>query len=99
MDAMFTTMWNGMNSALVAGDKEMALGYLTPSAQEKYGPVFEVLLPYMPEIVASYSSLQRVSLSSSVGEYAITRTIDGRNRVFLIYFIKEFDGVWRLAAM
>ena len=35
----------------------------------------------------------------SAGECAISRTIDGRDRVFLIYFLKDSDGVWRIDAM
>jgi hypothetical protein len=67
--------------------------------QAKYGPVFEALLPNMPDIVASYSPLQRVSLAPEIGEYAVSRTIDGRNRIFLIYFLRGSDGVWRIDAM
>ena len=99
MDTMFTAVWNAMNIALVAGDKDTALGYLTDSAKEKYGPVFDALLPYMPDIIGSYSSLQRVSISSHVADYAINRTINGEDRIFLISFLKEDDGVWRIDEM
>jgi hypothetical protein len=61
--------------------------------------VFDALLPQMPEIIASYSSLQQVSISSDIGEYAVNRTINGENWIFLIYFLKDADGVWRLDAM
>ena len=61
--------------------------------------MFDALLPHMPEIVASFSPLQRVSLLPDIGEYGINRTIDGRNRVFLIYFLRDTDGVWRIDAM
>jgi hypothetical protein len=99
MDVMFTTMWNGMNNALVAGDKDTALSYLTDAAKEKYGPVFDVLLPYMADISASLSALQRAGLSSELCEYAVNRTINGQDRVFFIYFRKGDDGVWRISAM
>lgn len=99
MDALFQSLWNGMNAALLAGDKATALTFLTAGAQAKYGPVFDVLLSQMPQIIASYSSLQQVSISSDIGEYAINRTINGENWIFLIYFLKDADGVWRLDAM
>ena len=50
-------------------------------------------------IVASFSALQRVSLSDGIGEYAMNRIVDGENRLFLIYFSRNGDGVWRLGAM
>ena len=31
-----------------------------------------------------------------MGEYAINPVIDGVNRVFLIYFVQDVDGVWRI---
>lgn len=99
MDQKFTTLWNGLNDALKAKDAAKALKYLNAQAQAKYGPVFTALLPHMPEIIASYSPPQRVSITSDIGEYAINRTVNGENRVFLIYFLRDADGVWRLDAM
>ncbi|EDN68260.1 hypothetical protein BGP_3186 [Beggiatoa sp. PS] len=99
MDDLFRHLWDEMNEALVAGDKETALGYLNTAAQTKYDPVFEVLLPDMPEIVDSYSPLMRVSISSNIGEFAVNRTIDGELKIFFIYYLKGNDGVWRLTSM
>jgi hypothetical protein len=76
-----------------------ALSYLTPGAQVKYGPVFDALLPHMAEIVASYSPLQQVMVSENLGEYAVTRTINGKIYLFLLYFLKDENGVWKLEAM
>ncbi|NOT56456.1 MAG: hypothetical protein HOP18_17805 [Deltaproteobacteria bacterium] len=99
IDAPFRAIWDGMNRALLAGDKATALTFLTAGAQAKYGPVFDALLPHMAEIIASYSPLQRVSVSENVGEYAIIRTLDGANHLFLLYFVKDHEGVWKLDAM
>ncbi len=99
MDVLYKALWNGMNAALVAGDKTTALSFLTNGAQEKYGPVFDVLLPHMADIIASYSPPRSVSMSEAIGEYAITRVSNGKAYLFLIYFLKDADGVWRLEAM
>lgn len=99
MDQKFTALWSGLNDALKAKDTAKALKYLNAQAQAKYGPVFTALLPHMPEIIASYSPPQRVSITSDISEYAINRTVNGENRVFLIYFLRDADGVWRLDAM
>jgi hypothetical protein len=99
VDALLHSLWDGTTAALAAGDKEAALTYLTPGAQEKYAPVFDALLSDLPSIVASFSALQPVSLSPAIGAYAINRTIDGRDRIFFIYFLKDADGVWRIDAM
>lgn len=99
VDKQFRAIWDGMNNALIAGKKASAITYLNVQAQAKYGPVFDVLLPNFPAITASYSALQRVSVSSEIGEYAVNRVIDGVDQIFFIYFLRDVDGVWRLDSM
>jgi len=99
LDQMLRAVWNGMKTALTAGDKARAMQYLDASAQQRYGPVFDILLPSMPQIAATFSDPQSVSLSDGIGEYAINRTINGENRIFFIYFGRNGDGVWRLGSM
>ncbi len=88
VDACLQALWGGMNTALVAGDRETALTFLTPAAQDKYGRVFDALLPSMPGIVASFSPLQRSAILPGIAEYAVNRTIQGHNKLFLIYFVQ-----------
>jgi hypothetical protein len=99
LDALFKSMWNSMNAALVAGDISTALIFLDSAAREKYGPVWQVLLPHVTEIITSYSPIRGLSIGERVGEYGLNRTINGEKRLFLIYFLKNEDGVWRLNAM
>jgi hypothetical protein len=72
---------------------------LSASAQQRYSSAFDVLLPYFPQIVASFSAVQAVAFLSELGEYAISRVINGENRIFFIYFGRDSDGVWRLQSM
>jgi len=99
MDQLFNTLWTGLNQALVKGDINTATKHLNESAKQKYQPVFQTFLPHMPEIVASYSPMARISLSEDIGEYAIVRRDNGQNRVYLIYFLRDADGVWRVDGM
>lgn len=99
LDRQFKTIWDGVNNALIAQNKSQALTYLNQSAQAKYGPVFDALMPNFPAIIASYSGLQRVSVTSEIGEYAVNRVIDGVDRIFFVYFLQDLDGIWRLDSM
>lgn len=99
MDMLFTNLWNGMNDALMRGDVNGAAQYLNEGAKRKYQPVFEALKLQFPQIIASYSPLRRVSISEDIGEYAIVRNFNGQNRVYLIYFLRDVDGVWRVDEM
>lgn len=99
VDEFFTKLWNGMNGALAGGNLPVALNYLNTGARNKYQPVFEVLKPNLAQIVSSYSPPARLSVSESIGEYAVSRPDQGRTRVYLIYFLKDVDGVWRVDEM
>jgi len=43
--------------------------------------------------------LQVVDINADYAEYAINRTIDGLDQVFLIYFIRDENGDWKLDSM
>jgi hypothetical protein len=99
LDQNLRAVWNGMKNALMAGDKARAMQYLDASAQQRYGPVFDVLMPSMLQITATFSDLQSLTLSNDLGEFAVNRVINGENRIYLIYFGRNGDGVWRLGSM
>ena len=40
-----------------------------------------------------------LNINTEFSEYAINRTIDGVDRIFLIYFIKDESGSWKLDSM
>jgi hypothetical protein len=98
-DVPFVAAWNGMTDALKSGDKIRALSFLSDDARLKYDPVFDALMPDMPQIAASFSSLKNVSIGDEFAEYAVNRIIDGVNRIFMINFVKDSDGVWRIDQM
>jgi hypothetical protein len=99
LDQQLRQVWTGMTAALVRGDKAGAMQYLNLQAKEKYGPVFDALLPNMVQILGSFSDLESMDIDGTVGEYAVNRIIDGINRIFFIYFLRDVDGVWRVDSM
>lgn len=99
IDADIEAVWAGMNEALVSGEKEAALQFLSGGGRDQYGPIFETLLPRMPEIVASYSPLRRSLAGGSYSEYGVNRMIDGTNRLFLIGFVTNENGQWVVDSM
>ena len=51
--------------------------YMSGPLQQRYASALDTLRPYLPQIVASFSDLHLVSLSTELGEYAVNRVIDG----------------------
>ncbi len=98
-DQQLQQIWNTAILALARRDTVQALQYFNTQAQAKYGPVFNALLPNLPQIVASFSAPQLVSSSENIGEYVVGRKINGTNQIFFIYFLRDTDGVWRLDSM
>jgi hypothetical protein len=98
-DTLFLTAWNELNDALLRGNLNEALAHFNARARPQYARVLQGLLPDMPAIVASYASPQRVSVATDVLEYAVQRVIDGEEHVFLVYLLRDADGVWRLDRM
>jgi hypothetical protein len=99
IDAVIQAGWQNITAGLSANNITQALNELTPSAQEKYAPVFSALQGNLPAILASFSNLQVVDINTDYAEYAINRTIDEVDRVFLVYFVKDENGAWKLDAM
>ena len=99
IDAEIQTGWQNITAGLGANNITQALNELTPSAQEKYAPVFNALQGNLPAILASFSNLQVVDINTDYAEYAINRTIDEVDRVFLVYFVKDENGAWKLDEM
>jgi hypothetical protein len=40
-----------------------------------------------------------VSIDGDIATYAAKRQADGKTRIFLIDFLRDFDGVWRIDSM
>jgi hypothetical protein len=76
-----------------------ARAFLDAPGMSHYGPIFDALQPFMPDIIGSYSPLVTLTISSDVAEYGLKRTIDGQDRLFLVDFLRGGDGVWRLDSM
>lgn len=98
-DQMLEMTWAQFAGSLRGADKGAAMQALSPTAQAKYGPVFDALLPDLPAIVPTWSAPTAGKLADAFAEFGINRTIGGVKRIFLIYFMLDEDGVWRLEAM
>ncbi len=99
LDVLFLGVWNGMTSALAKRDVSTALIGLNARAAGFYAPIFQDLLADMPSIVQSFSLPHRAYVQDDLLEYAVNRTIDGQDRIFFVYLMRDADGVWRLESM
>jgi len=99
LDTLFNGVFSEMNNALLLGHIDRALLSMSVASRDRYRPVYLKLKNRFPAIMSSYSPLQRSRITGRFGEYAVNRVIDGVNRIFLIYFVQDDDGVWRIDSM
>jgi hypothetical protein len=52
-----------------------------------------------PGIVASYGQFWLHRIDHGYAEYALVRNIRGTDKVFMVYFLLDNDGSWRIGEM
>lgn len=96
LDSRIRQVWGGMIDALNAGDKEKALRFMVGDSREKYGAIFEVLMPYMAEITAGFSDIYQLGLYSEMASYVLMTAEEDEPRVFVAQFMIDRHGIWRI---
>jgi len=99
VDAQLKEAWNAYAATLSAGRVDLALASLLPVTAARYKPILEPLAPHFATIVPTWSPPNTGRLADDVAEYTIGRSIDGQNRLFFIYFVRDDRGIWRLDSM
>ncbi|MEW8544011.1 MAG: PKD domain-containing protein [Candidatus Thiodiazotropha sp.] len=99
IDEYLQEIWGNMNLALTQGNHGLAADYLFEGSRKKYSKIYYLLLPYFSEIVQSYSSLQLYKIYPNYASYVINRDIEGADRAFIISFVKDDTGLWRVSSM
>jgi len=98
-DAIFHSLWDGMNDALLANEPLLALNYLERRAQGQYFNTFRVIAPRMQSIVDSYRTPARSSVDDYYLEYIVPRAGENGNLLYYIYCVRTSDGTWRIKEM
>jgi hypothetical protein len=92
-------LWDAFRTSLAQGDVDVALGFVALDARERYRRVLEDLRADLAVIAAALGS---VTLHVVTPEYASASIVHVRNGVsesFLVHFVRDGDGVWRVASM
>lgn len=99
IDLLLQNLWNEMNTALTAGNYGLAIEYLSKDRQKDDAKVFYLLLPYMTDIISTYSGLVMINVTPTYGEYAVGEHFNGTDRVFMIQLKRDSHGVWHVEGM
>jgi len=96
IDGMFLGMFNRVVSLLRSRQKAMALTLLTEPNRSAFEVVFNELDARLPQIVDTFSGIGGISLGSELATYALKRAVGDGVKIFLIEYMRDSDGVWRI---
>jgi hypothetical protein len=97
LDALLQAKWNGMKTALVNGDMDGVIDYIAEHRKEMYEYNLDLMSSYLSEISAGLENIALVQINDRMAEYEMWSIYEGQTYNFLVRFIKDKDGIWRIS--
>lgn len=98
-DLVLRDAYAGMLRRLTNGALDGALNEVSGGVYEKYRQIFTTLQPNLPSITSQLGTLNTGSIGNDMAEYIVTRTVNGTQNAYFVYFLKGEDGIWRIDGM
>jgi hypothetical protein len=96
LDADLRSRWFGLKTALRQGDVPAALECIHSESRERYQPVFEALVKSGKPIDQYLTDIRLIETGPGGAQYEMLRERDGKMFSFAVWFLIDWDGVWRL---
>jgi hypothetical protein len=96
LENLLKAKWEGMRTALVAGDVATAVTNFTPLTMEIYREQFTSLSALLPTIAAGMGNIMLVKVEDNQAECEMRDTINGTEYSFYLLFLKGGDGIWKI---
>jgi len=90
---------DGIRDALLVANINLAKGYFKLATREKYGAILPNVVARASTLFGSMSAPQPSASGEDFIEFAVSRSINGQNHIFFIYFVLDEDGIWRIESM
>jgi len=92
-------IWGAFRDTLGRGDLDGAAAFVALEARDRYRRAFSDLLADLPSFAAALGNITVKVVTSEYGTASVTRLQDGVSAEFLVHFLRDGDGVWRIASM
>lgn len=98
MDNLLKAKWDGMKTALAAGDINSAAANFSIGTQAVYRDQFMALQPVVSDIVNELTAAEvaMVSVTKQIVEYEIIAIREGNPVSFNLKFVQDNDGLWKI---
>ncbi len=98
MDVLLKQRWDEFRAALARGDVAAAKTLIAgAAARETYGKVLSELPGRLTAIAESMAGILPVYIRPEFAKYLLTRVENGRDVGYYVYFVRDADGLWRIA--
>ncbi len=97
LEVLLKAKWEGMKSALMAGNMDAALSYFMPGNQEKFRQIFTAL--GQTKINAIFSGISSIRLAKNyetVASCGAMRAEAGGTYSYPLIFVKDNYGIWKI---
>ena len=100
LDSLLRGVWNGMKTAMLAGNVSQVAAQFSDQTRAKYSEIFTAIADQLPQIVQEMRDIEPVYFEEFGAKFRIKRTeeIDGvtYDITYYIYFVQEEDGSWKI---
>jgi hypothetical protein len=96
LDVLLQSKWNAMKNALRTGDTATAASYIVKAKQSFYQNIFNNLTISFSAIDQYLPNLTFVEQWHTAVEYLMTRTEGPDQITYMVLFVLDDDGVWRI---
>jgi hypothetical protein len=96
LDASLKVKWAALKSALRAGDVNDAVEAVALSARGDYRELLAALGPQLSQIDSILTDISAVTFDEERAEYQMIRIDSGVRLSYLVVFVRDGDGIWRL---
>lgn len=91
-------VWDAFRTTLGRGDIDASLWFIALEAQARYRRALEDLRADLPAIAAALQGLTPLVVRSEYATATTTRVLNGVTELFIVTFVRDGDGVWRIAS-
>jgi hypothetical protein len=97
VDTLLQAKWRGMRDALRRGDIQDALRFIATDSRDEFWADFTTLSPFLPTFASALEDIRFVAVRDEHIEYELVSVENGVSFSYYVEFIRDADGVWRLA--
>ena len=96
LDSRLQARWHAMKDALRQGDLTRALETMTLDVRGAYRDLLTALTVSLSQIDQVLTDAELIDLDENQAEYQMVRMDNGEATSYLVLFVRDVDGVWRL---